>query len=321
MLANNPIFARANPQVKERLVRVKDQNRHYLAHEYFNRDWHPMHFATMADWLEPAKLQYACSAHYLDHVDQTNLTPDQIAFLKDIPDLMFRESTRDFMVNQQFRRDYWVKGLRRLSALEQAEQLRAQRLMLIANRPDVSLKVTGSLGEATMNEPVYAPILDALADPKVRTLGQVEQAVKAANIQFAQLVQAVLVLTGQGVLAAVQDDAVVARARKSAERLNAHLKAKARGSGDVVYLASPVTGGGVAVGRFPQLFLLANDQGRKQPAEWADFAWQILAAQGQRILRDGKPIEAVEENVAELNAQAKTFAEKQLPVLKALGVA
>jgi hypothetical protein len=65
-----------------------------------------MHFATMRAWLEPAKVQYACSAHYLDFIDATNLTPEQQSFLQDIPDPMFRESVRDFMVNQQFRRDY-----------------------------------------------------------------------------------------------------------------------------------------------------------------------------------------------------------------------
>jgi SAM-dependent methyltransferase len=321
LLGLNPLFLRANPSLKDRLDKIKGQNRHYLAHEYFNRDWHPMHFATMADWLEPAKLQYACSAHYLDHVDAINLTPDQIAFLAEIPDPMFRESTRDFMVNQQFRRDYWVKGLRRLTPLEQAEELRSQRVVLAANRPDVSLKVTGMLGEATMSEAVYAPILDAVADHKVRTVGQIEQAVRGANIQFNQLLQAVLVLSGQGTLLAVQDDAAIAKARKSSERLNAHLKARARGSADVNYLASPVTGGGLTVNRIQQLFLLALDQGRKQPSDWADFAWQILAVQGQRIIKDGKPVEAVEENIAELRLQAQAFAEKQLPVLKALGVA
>jgi hypothetical protein len=98
LFSTNPLFLRANPQLKDRLAKLKDQNRHYLAHEYFNRDWHPMHFATMANWLEPAKLQYACSAHYLDHIDSINLTPAQIAFLNDIPDPMFRQSTRDFMV-------------------------------------------------------------------------------------------------------------------------------------------------------------------------------------------------------------------------------
>jgi hypothetical protein len=74
---------------------MKSANRHYLAHEYFNRDWHPMHFATMASWLEGAKVQYAGSAHYLDHVDAINLTPEQAGFLGEIPDPMFRQSVRD----------------------------------------------------------------------------------------------------------------------------------------------------------------------------------------------------------------------------------
>ncbi len=65
LLATNPLFARANPLVNDKIKQIKAQNRHYLAHEYFNRDWHPMHFATMAKWMESAKLTYACSANYL----------------------------------------------------------------------------------------------------------------------------------------------------------------------------------------------------------------------------------------------------------------
>jgi len=320
LLATNPLYSRANPQIAERIKKVKDQNRHYLAHEYFNRDWHPMHFATMADWLEPAKLSYACSAHYLDHIDAVNLTADQQTFLKEIPDLMFRESVRDFMVNQQFRRDYWVKGARKLSVLEQAELLRAQKVILAAHRPDVSLKVTGSLGEADMSEAVYGPVLDLLADHKPKTLGQIEQALKDKGIAFAQVTQAAMVLVGGGHLAAVQDEAAIAKAKKHTEKLNAHLFTKARGSSDISYLASPVTGGGILVGRFQQLFLQAISQGKKKPEEWAQATWNILAAQNQKLLKEGKTLGTPEENLTELTTQAQTFAEKQLPILKALQI-
>lgn len=321
LLATNPLFSRANPLVGDRLKKMKEHNRHYLAHEYFNRDWHPMHFATMAEWLEGAKVQYACSAHYLDHIDAVNLSAEQQAFLKDIPDPMFRETTRDFMVNQQFRRDYWVKGARKLNALEQAEAMRAQKVLLTTCRADMSLKVTGALGEADMSEAVYAPILDLLADHKARALGQIEQAVKDKGIAFAQIIQAAMVLTGAGHLALVQDDSVVAKARKQTDKLNAHLCQKARGSNDIGYLASSVTGGGIAVNRFQQLFLLALGQGRKQPAEWAHFVWQTIAAQGQKLVKEGKTLETAEENLAELTAQATTFAEKRLPILKVLQIA
>ena len=86
-----------------------------------------------------------------------NLSAEQQALLASIPDPMFRQTTRDFCVNQQFRKDYWVKGARKLSALEQAEALRALRVVLVQPRADVSLKVTGSLGEATLQEAVYGP--------------------------------------------------------------------------------------------------------------------------------------------------------------------
>ena len=321
LLATNPLFARANPLVNEKIKQIKEQNRHYLAHEYFNRDWHPMHFGTMAEWLESAKLTYACSANYLDYVDAVNLTPEQQAFLKDIHDPMFKQTVRDFMVNQQFRKDYWVKGARRSTALEQAQGLRDQRLILTAHRPDVSLKVTGALGEAVLTEAIYTPVLDLMADHKIRTLAQIEQALKDSGITFAQLIQVVLVLCGNGTVTAVQEDTAITKAKKHTDKLNTHLMLKARSSNDITFLASPVTGGGIGVGRFHQLFVLALQQGKKKPEEWAAFVSQILTAQGQKIVKEGQPLESLEEQLTELTTQAREFSVKQLPILKALQIA
>lgn len=321
LFATNPSYVKANPAVIERLKSIQGQNRNYLAHEYFNRDWLPMPFSRVAEWLAPAKVGYACSANYLDHIDAVNLTAEQQVFLKGIPDSMFRQTVRDFMVNQQFRRDYWVKGARTLNALEQTEAMRAQKVILLQARSDIPLKVTASLGEATMQEAVHNPILDVLADLKPKTLGQIEQAVKDKGVSFGQLMQAVLILASTGSLGAVQDDSLLSKAKKYADKLNAHLIDKSRASGDITNLASPVTGGGITVNRFPQLFLLAMSQGKKQPAEWAQFAWHVLAAQGQKILKDGKALETPEENIAELTMQATVFAQKQLPILKALQIA
>lgn len=320
LLATNPAFLRANPLVGERIKKLKDQNRHYLAHEYFNRDWHPMHFATMAEWLEPAKVQFACSANYLDLVETINLTQEQQAFLAEIPDPIFRQSVRDFMVNQQFRKDYWVKGARRISALEQAEALRQQRVVLVTPRADVSLKLTASRGEVNLSESVYAPVLDALADYKPATLDRLAEVVQPKGVNFQQVQQVVTVLVGTGALVPAQEDATITQVRKLTDKVNAHLMAKARSSSDISFLASPVTGGGVPVGRFSQLFAMAYAQGQKEPQQWAKAAWQVLATQGQRLVKDGKTLEAPEDNLAELTAQARVFAEKQLGVLQALQV-
>ena len=320
LLATHPNYAKANPKLAEFIKTIKDQDRHYLAHEYFNRDWHPMHVATMAEWLATTKLSYACSANYLDHVDGVNFTTEQHEFLKAIPDAMFRETVRDFMVNQHFRRDYWVKGARRISLLDKAEALRAHKVLLVSPRADVALKVTGAAGEATLNERIYVPILDVVADHKARTVAQIEQAVAGRNITFGQLIQGILVLSGVRKLCAVQDDATVSKARKNTDRINAYLINRARGSDEITFLASPVTGGGVAVDRFQQLFILARSRGQKLPSEWAQFVWESLAAQGQKIVKEGKHLETADENLAELNLQASAFAEKTLPILRALQI-
>jgi len=321
LLAVNPLYARANPQIAERIKLIKSQDRHYVAHEYFNRDWAPMSFARMADWLAPAKLTWACSAYYLDAIDVVNLTSEQQSLLASIPDPMFRQTVRDFCVNQQFRKDYWVKGARQISALEQAEALGEMRVILAKPRTDVSLSVVGSLGEATLQENVYNPILDTLADHKPQTLAQLGQSLKENGITSSQLRQAVLILCATGTLLQVQEETAIAKVKKFTEQINTHLTMKARSHAQLGYLASPVTGGAVPVSRFNQLFLLANQQGYKQPKDRASYAWNILAMQGEQLVKEGKILESAEENLAELNRQATEFAEKHFPILKALQIA
>lgn len=321
LMALNPAYARANPLLAERLKAIKDQNRHYLAHEYFNRDWRPMPVAEMANWLEAAKLNYACSAHYMDHIDAVNLTADQQAFLREIPDILFRETVRDFMVNQQFRRDYWVRGGRKLTQLELVDTLRRQRFVLASPAENLKLKVKGALGEVEPTAAVYDPIIGALSDHQPKMLGQVEQQLREKGINLAQLREAFIILCGSGVVHPAQEDRQIAKAKPFTDRLNAYLIDKSRSSNDVSYLASPVTGGGIIVPRFSQMFLKARSQGKKSPAEWAEVTWQILAAQGQRILKEGKTLETPQENLDELTAQAKTFSETQIPSLKSLAIA
>lgn len=320
LLETNPLFSRANPLVADRINGLKGQNRHYLAHEYFNRDWQPMHFATMAGWLEPAKLQFAASAHYLDQFDALNLTAEQQAFLADIPDPMFRQSVRDFMVNQQFRRDYWVKGARRLTKLDQTEQIRAQRHVLTTHRPDVSLKVKGSLGEATMNESVYKPILDCMADHRARSIGEIQAEIADPRIDFVQVLQTMIVLVGAGHVSAVQDLEEAQSVRDKVSRINVALLNRSRGSGDVAHLASALTAGGISMGWFEQLFLGGVVQKAQTATQLAEHAWQLLNNQGQKVLKDGKPLASNEDNLGELTRQAEVFILKKLPLLKALQV-
>lgn len=320
LMATGALYGKANPQALEHLKRLRGHDRRYLAHEYFNRDWLPMSFARMRGWMEGARLQYGTSAHYLDHVPMLNLNPAQQDMLAAIPDAILRETARDFVVNRLFRRDYWVRGARRLAIAERAERLRAQRMILGQPAAKVKLKVSGSQGEASLHEDVYRPILDALADHKPRSLGEIEQRVAARGVHLARIVEATMILAGSGALHPAQCIEAIRAAGAGTTRLNARLYGMARYSEDVNCLASPVTGGAVAVGRVDQLFLLARSRGHDTGAEWAAFAGEALEVQSHRILHDGRALEAEEQRQA-LLAQASTFEADRLPMLRAFGVA
>ncbi|MEN9314583.1 MAG: hypothetical protein RIS35_976 [Pseudomonadota bacterium] len=321
LLEASPRFVRANPQVAERMKRIREQDRRYLAHEYFNRDWVPMGFARMAEWLRPARLDWACSANWLDAVDGINLTTGQQTLLRSIPDALFRQTVRDFCVDQHFRRDYWIKGARALTALEQGERLRRLRFVLTRRRDEVELKASGALGSVTLQQEIYGPLLDALSDHSPRSLGQLERELQGAGVGSAQLLQAVTVLGGTGILQPAHEDDVVAQARERTDRMNAHLMHKARSSAEIGYLVSPVTGGGIAVPRLHQLFLLARQSGHGKPQDWARFVWHLMALQGERLLEADGPLETAERNIAELTLRAQDFADRRLPVLQALKIA
>ena len=320
LMASGALYGKVNPQALEHLKRLRGQDRRYLAHEYLNRDWAPMSFARMRGWMEGARLQFGASAHYLDHVPMLNLSAAQQELLSGIPDVNLRETTRDFMVNRLFRRDYWVRGARRLAPGDRAERLRGQRVILARPVARVKLKVAGIQGEASLHEDVYRPILDALADHAPRSLGEIEQAVAARGVHLARIVEAVMILAGAGALHPAQSEQAIAAAGSNAARLNARLCDMARHTEDVDCLASPVTGGAIQVGRIDQLFLLARSQGRGAVAAWADFAGDALKAQGHGIMRDGKALEPEAQRQA-LLAQAAAFEAERLPVLLAMGVA
>lgn len=319
--ALNPAILNANPSIAERLRLIKSQNRQYVAHEYLNEHWRPLPFSDVAQQLAPAKLSFACSANYLDHLDVLHLTPEQRRFILEVPDPVFRQLVRDFMLNQQFRRDYWVKGARRLSPPEQAAAIRQQKIMLAATRSEMVFQVTGVLGKRDMATSIYEPILDALGDDRVRTIGEIEQAL-GGSMRLPMLFEAIMVLASKADIVPVQDEDIQAQVKAQTDQLNLFFFEQARHSGNLTALASPVTGGGgVNAGRFNQLFLLALRSGPKTADELARFAWDILEAQGQRVAKDNKALETPEENLSELQLQAGEFLEKRLPLLHRLQIA
>jgi SAM-dependent methyltransferase len=312
LLATNPGFVQANPTVPARMAALKEAGAAYLAHEYFNRDWQPMSFPALAEWLEPAKVQFACPATYIEHVEGAIVTPEQAAFLAEIGDPGLRQLALDFMINQQFRRDYWVRGARRLAPAERARLLRGQRVVLAMAPQDVAYTVKAGQVEVGLNEALHRPVVDALADHRPRTIAELQDTCAAAGLNSLQVAQAVFLLAGTQQVQPVQDDAAIERAAGACRRLNEHLVRLAEHNADLHYLASPVTGGGIPVPRVHQLFLLALARGHRGAGALAAFALAHDATAGTGA--------APEDPATRLQRQATAFLDRRLGVLRALAV-
>lgn len=321
LLASGPAFLAANPQIAAKIEGMKKMDRSYLAHEYFNRDWLPMSFSSMQKWLEPAKLNFACSAHYLDHIDVANFSAEQAAILAEIGDPSLRQTVRDFLVNQTFRRDYWVHGARQLSQQARREKWLAQRMVLTIPHHLLSLKAKSARGEVDLHERVYRPVVDCLADYQPKSVAQVAQACEAQGVTLGEVIQALFILAGTLQLQPVQDDDTIARARPLTDQLNRKLCQLAAEGLEQGALASPVTGGAITADRFHQLFLLAYQDGQRRPQDWARGAHSVLLSLGQRIVIEGKAVESDQQQLAELERRAGKFGEFLLPIFQALGVA
>jgi hypothetical protein len=312
----------ANPTAKERLANIASQNRQYLAHEYFNRDWAPMYFAEAHEWLADAKLKFAAPAVALDQLLAYNLTAPQRDVLGGISYDVLRETVRDYMLNNQFRRDLYSRGARLLTPLERLDRFNDLAVTLTVEAADIPFEVDAGLGKVGLREDIFGPVIEALAagDGAPKRIGDLAEQAAIMALPPGALIEAITVLVGAGRAHPAQSPEDIEIAKPRCQRLNAHLIERSRVSGDVTWLASPVTGGAVEATRFQQMFLAARARGLKKPEDWARDAWSILQKQNQTLMKDGQVLHTDEENLAELTAQAKALADTRLPLLKRLQV-
>src|SRR6478735_601493 len=307
---------------KALLDRVNAQNRNYLAHEYLGRDWQPMGFADVAALAGEAKLEFATSALLLDHLDALAFPDKAKRLLDDSKAPVVRETLRDYLVNQRFRRDIFVKGLRRLSPEARDERFGRARFVLRA-KPEKILgaKVPLPFGEAELKPEIYGALGAALAEQNFtpKSLNFLKQHPECKALRSGQLMNALRLLVSTGHLHLAQSAAAAAAAAPRCQALNAHLLERAAHTDDNSVLASPITGSGVLVSHEQQLFLQARALGKTAPAEWAAYALHRYAALGIRLTHAGRVLESSAETQAYLAQSAQTFAEQELSVLQALG--
>jgi hypothetical protein len=245
VLRTHPPVLQRMPGLAGSFERLRLADRRYLAHEYFNRDWHPLHVAEVAGLLGSAGLQYACPARWRDQLDELNLAADQRRVLAGIADPVLRETVRDFLVGVPVRRDFWVRERRPASAGARRDAWRALRIVQVTARTEVPERASGPLGEMRLDGPAHRVLLDGLTGHGPRPLGELA-AVGGCDLEV--LADAAFQLAALGHVLPVQDDSVIGEVAARCARLNAQLRTQAAAGEAAPVLASAMTGGGVPGG-------------------------------------------------------------------------
>ncbi|MFV3076661.1 class I SAM-dependent methyltransferase [Niveispirillum fermenti] len=310
----NARYFQANPGVAARMKQIRTQPRAYVAHEYFNRHWTPMYHADVVEDLAAIKLTWIATARPLDGIDNLQFTTEQLALLNNVENRTRREGLKDYILNQQFRRDLFVKGPIPLHGLRSETIWRETPFVLTVGEASLrDLKIATPMGELSASSSIFPPIIRHLATGPV-TAGELAAALP--QLSFGQICQTLTILASQDNAHPCVAPEKAAAAKPHTDRFNRAVLARARFSADIGVLASPLTGGGFLMDQMTQMLFSAHLAGVDAVAS----VWSHMRASNQRFSQDGQMIVEEEANIAELRRRDATFTNETWPVLKRLQI-
>lgn len=300
--------------INARLESIKKSPKNYVVHEYFNHDWHPLYFADVAKEFSGAKLTFAASATPQEILDFLCLNPASIKLVAETTDPVMRETIRDFLTTQGFRKDIYARGKTQLPLAKQRELVDSWPFALLFPKKEVPQKVKFTIGEFELSPSVYAPILNLLeTGPKCVNDLLEDEEVKAMGRD--RVFQALLVLFAALQVAPVPPGDPATR-KESTANLNRALLKRAFEGDSLNYILSPVAGTAIPLSLIDSLFLKAL----LEDSDPVQCAWTSLKRVGRVLMKDGKKLETEEENLSDLATKLEVFRETRVPLYKTLGI-
>jgi hypothetical protein len=265
------------------------------------------------------KLSYACSANYLDNIDALNFDSNQINYLNNIKNKQQKESIKDYFINQQFRKDYWIKGGVKITSLEALDLFKEQRYILQITKEAFQLKLNCNVGQVQLQSEIYEKILECMKDYKIIKVSEIIE--KLNDFLLESIMEAFIIMAGLGYIAQAQDDELIIKAKLKTKKINEKILSKAINGECIYFLASPVTGGAINASRIEQFFVKSIiDHSEVNKNQMIDFAWKCLAKNNQGIKKDGVLISTESENKIELASLVENFIKNKLIILQGLEI-
>lgn len=288
----------------------------YMLHEFATEHWRPAFFADVAAAMGSARCEYAGSATLSENFPSMTLSAAQQALWREAPDQAARELVTDLCVPRAFRRDVYVRGIRRVGA-----EAATDAIMLVpTSLSQREVKLVAQAGEAALPPHIIGPMREALLQgPQSIAALRALPGCGGATPQ-----ETLTMLVGSHVAmpmwqhpGAVAADSVAAARRMNAasmRRLAPHGVSPLAGEGARLALATPVLGGGLLAD--PLEIAVATLMAQEPPGP--DGGVDVPALMG-RLVPPGPPPPA--EALAGVQESVLAVLRQRWPLWRALGIA
>ena len=236
--ATRPVNLPATPMLRRIVEDETPLDAAYLAHEFLTAHWNPVFFEDLLADLAPAKLDYVGSATLHENVPDMLFEPAQRAIYESMPAGAPREFMKDLCLPRPFRRDVFMRGLRRTDPVPALD-----RLVLAACRHlgEEGPKLGVPVGAAEMGADIWQPIAAALNESP-QSLGRLRRLPAERAPNAAELL---VLLAGTGFVLPALREQVTTEATQRFNRVIADTYAAEGRTGGQYAMASPVAAAGL----------------------------------------------------------------------------
>lgn len=304
----------AHPNLKSRLDMLQAKSSNYLVHEYMHRQWMPLYHADVARDLAGAKLEFVGSADLPMFYAKSYLNEEKEGIVETISDSAMRETIKDYFFNTSFRKDVFARGNRKLSSRKQVELLLNTGVMVLVAKEKINLNFKLTVGALQGKNELYAPLLAALYERPHR-IGELMQLPSMDGQSLVDIVQAVVMLisSGQGMIYGnPPNEAELASSRK----MNQEISRLSVYEDEYQALVSPLLKALLPLNQVERLvyFALTSSELAQDIDSIVNFVWSAISSQDRRMMRNGIPLETVEDNLSEVRVQVSNALQQRLPV-------
>lgn len=184
LVETNPIPFTLVPSLNQDIRTVLSRPDAYLAHEFFNADWHPFHVDQVFSLLRSAKLEFAASLNPVEPFSSLNLSASGLRFMEARSGTGNQQGWRDFLVNESFRRDLFVKGGSPLNVGERDSLVDALWVQPRLTPRDDDFRLKGARTSGTLDVGAFGTARDILEKHGSQTVRAFSDRLNARGISL-----------------------------------------------------------------------------------------------------------------------------------------